>query len=73
MVALVVAPGDGEGVQDVGGVILIEAVEDEVQGVQAGAEMAALLHVPAEGFALAPLGQGEVLQVSGGVAESFST
>ncbi len=38
---LVVAADDGEGVEDVGGVCAGEAVEVEVEGVEAGAQVAA--------------------------------
>ena len=47
---LVVAADDGEGVEDVGGVCAGEAVEVEVEGVEAGAQVTALLFVDAEGF-----------------------
>ena len=40
------AADDGEGVEDVGGVCAGEAVEVEVEGVEAGAEVAALLRRP---------------------------
>ena len=46
---LVVALDDGEGGEDVGGVVSVEAVEVEVEGVEAGAEVAALFLVPGKG------------------------
>jgi len=42
----VVAADDGEGVEDVGGVFAGEAVEVEVEGVEAGAQVVALFFVP---------------------------
>ena len=48
----VVAADDGEGVEDVGGVIAGEAVEVEVEGVEAGAQVAALFFIPDEGRAV---------------------
>ncbi len=42
----VVAADDGEGVEDVGGVCAGEAVEVEVEGVEAGAQMTELLIAP---------------------------
>ena len=44
-----VAADDVECVEDVGGVFAREAVEVEVEGVEAGAQVAALLIVPDEG------------------------
>ena len=46
------AADDGEGVEDVGGVFAGEAVEVEVEGVEAGAQVAALFLVPDEGRAV---------------------
>ena len=68
--AFVFAADDGEGAQDVGGVIAGEAVEVEVEGVEAGAEVAALLFVPAEGRAVVAEVAGERGQVVGGVGEA---
>ena len=49
--SFVVAADDGEGVEDVGGVFAGEAVEVEVEGIEAGAQVAALFFVPDEGRA----------------------
>ena len=51
----VVAADDGEGVEDVGGVCAGEAVEVEVEGVEAGAQ----LFVPDEGRAVVAEVAGE--------------
>ena len=53
----VVAADDGEGVEDVGGVVAGEAVEVEVEGVEAGAQVAALFFVPDEGRAVRSRGR----------------
>ena len=52
---LVVVADDGEGVEDVGGVGACEAVEVEVEGVEAGAQVKALLFFDAEGFKVGTL------------------
>ena len=52
---LVVAADDGEGVEDVGGVCAGQAVEVEVEGVEAGAQVAALLRINAERFKMVTL------------------
>ena len=67
---LVVAADDGEGVEDVGGVGAGEAVEVEVEGVEAGAQVAALLVVPDEGRAVVAEVAGEGGHVVGGVGEA---
>ena len=55
---LVVALDDGEGGEDVGGVVPVEAVEVEVEGVEAGAEVAA---------EALELGDGEGFEVGAGL------
>ena len=67
---LVLALDDGEGVQDVGGVFAGEAVEVEVEGVQAGAEVAAVFFVPGEGWAVVAEVAGEGGHVVRGVGEA---
>ena len=67
---LVVAADDGEGVEDVGGIVAGEAVEVEVEGVEAGAQVTALLFVPAEGRAVVAEVAGEGRHVVGGVGEA---
>ena len=64
------AADDGEGVEDVGGVIAGKAVEVEVEGVEAGAQVAALFFVPDEGRAVAAEVAGEGGHVVGGVGEA---
>ena len=49
----------GELVEDVGGGVLVEAVEVEVEGVEAGTELAALGGVPDVGIALVAEVAGE--------------
>ena len=66
----VVAADDGEGVEDVGGVVAGEAVEVEVEGVEAGAQVAALFFVPDEGRAVVAEVAGEGGDVMGGVGEA---
>ena len=66
----VVAADDGEGVEDVGGVCAGEAVEVEVEGVEAGAQVAALFFVPDEGRAVVAEVAGEGGHVVGGVGEA---
>ena len=66
----VVAADDGEGVEDVGGVFAGEAVELEVEGVEAGAQVAALFIVPDEGRAVVAEVAGEGGHVVGGVGEA---
>ena len=66
----VVAADDGEGVEDVGGVCAGEAVEVEVEGVEAGAQVAALFFVPDEGRAVVAEVAGEGGDVVGGVGEA---
>ena len=66
----VVAADDGEGVEDVGGVCAGEAVEVEVEGVEAGAQVAALFFVPGEGRAVVAEVAGEGGHVVGGVGEA---
>ena len=66
----VVAADDGEGVEDVGGVVAGEAVEVEVEGVEAGAQVAALFIVPDEGRAVVAEVAGEGGHVVGGVGEA---
>ena len=66
----VVAADDGEGVEDVGGVIAGEAVEVEVEGVEAGAQVAAFFFVPDEGRAVVAEVAGEGGHVVGGVGEA---
>ena len=67
---LVFALDDGEGVDDVGGVGAVEAVEVEVERVEAGAEVAAGFLVPGEGRAAVAKVAGEGLHVVGGVGEA---
>ena len=64
------AADDGEGVEDVGGVCAGEAVEVEVEGVEAGAQVAALFFVPDEGRAVVAEVAGEGGHVVGGVGEA---
>ena len=64
------AADDGEGVEDVGGVCAGEAVEVEVEGVEAGAQVAALFFVPDEGRAVVAEVAGEGDHVVGGVGEA---
>ena len=66
----VVAAHDGEGVEDVGGVCAGEAVEVEVEGVEAGAQVAAFFFVPDEGRAVVAEVAGEGGHVVGGVGEA---
>ena len=66
---LVLALDDGEGAEDVGGVIAVDAGEVEVAGVEAGAEVAALLFMPDEGRAGVAQVAGERRHVVGGVGE----
>ena len=66
----VVAADDGEGVEDVGGVCAGEAVEVEVEGVEAGAQVAAFFLVPDEGRAVVAEVAGEGGHVVGGVGEA---
>jgi hypothetical protein len=66
---LVVLPHDGEGVEDVGGVVAGDAVEVKEGGVQLGAEEEAAGRVPAERRAVPPDVAGERLEVSGGVGQ----
>ena len=64
------AADDGEGVEDVGGVCAGEAVEVEVEGVKAGAQVAAFFFVPDEGRAVVAEVAGEGGHVVGGVGEA---
>ena len=66
----VVAADDGEGVEDVGGVCAGESVEVEVEGVEAGAQVAAFFFVPDEGRAVVAEVAGEGGHVVGGVGEA---
>ena len=66
----VVAADDGEGVEDVGGIGAGEAVEVKVEGVEAGAQVAALLLVPDEGRAVVAEVAGEGRHVVGAVGEA---
>ena len=67
---LVLALDDGEGGEDVGGVVPVEAVEVEVEGVEAGSEVAAGFLVPGEGWAVVAEVAGEGGHVVGGVGEA---
>ena len=67
---LVLAADDGKGVEDVGRVIPGEAVEVEVEGVEAGAEVAAFLFVPGKGRSVVAEVAGEGGHVVGGVGEA---
>ena len=67
---LVLALDDGEGAEDVGGVVAGDAVEVEVAGVEAGAEVAALFFIPNEGRAGVAEVAGERRHVVGGVGEA---
>ena len=64
------AADDGEGVEDVGGVSAGEAVEVEVEGVEAGAQVAAFFFVPDEGRAVVAEVAGEWGHVVGRVGEA---
>ena len=64
------AADDGEGVEDVFGVVSRQAVEVEVERVEAGAEVAAFLFVPDEGLAVVAEVAGEGGHVVGGVREA---
>ena len=64
------AADDREGVEDVGGVVAGEAVEVEVEGVEAGAQVAALFFVPDEGRAVVAEVAGEGGHVVGSVGEA---
>ena len=64
------AADDGEGVEDVGGVLAGEAVEVEVEGIEAGAQVAAFFFVPDEGRAVVAEVAGEGGHVVGGVGEA---
>ena len=66
----VVAADDGEGVEDIGGVVAGEAVEVKVEGVEAGAQVAALFFIPDEGRAVVAEVAGEGGHVVGGVGEA---
>ena len=66
---LVLALDDGEGAEDVGGVLAAYAVEVEVAGVEASAEVAAFFFIPDEGRAGVAEVAGERGQVVGGVGE----
>ena len=66
---LVLPPDDGEGAQDVVRVVVVEAVEVEIQRVEAGAEVAALLLVPGERWAVVPEIAGERRHVVGRVRQ----
>ena len=62
---LVLAADDGEGAQDVAGILSRDAVEVEVEGVQAGAQVAALFFVPDEGRAARSPGRGRTAPCRG--------
>ena len=64
------AADDGEGIEDVGGVGTGEVVEVKVEGVEAGAQVTALLFVPAEGRAVVAEVASEARHVVGGVGEA---
>ena len=66
----VLAADDGEGAQDVVGVFPRDAVEVEVEGVQAGAQVAAFFFIPDEGRADVAEVAGERRHVVGGVGEA---
>ena len=71
---LVLVLDDGEGGEDVGGVVSVEAVEVEVEGVEAGSEVAAGFLVPGEGWAVVAevAGEGgEVVRGVGGAEAMF--
>src|SRR3546814_4995904 len=67
---LVGVADDGEGVEDVGGLVAVQAVQVEVQRVEAGDAVAAVFGVPDEGFAVVAEVAGEAGQVVGGVAQA---
>src|SRR3546814_2118784 len=67
---LVGVADDGEGVEDVGGLVAFQAVQVEVQRVEAGDAVAAVFGVPDEGFAVVAEVAGEAGQVVGGVAQA---
>ena len=67
---LILALDDGEGGEDVAGVVAGEAVEVEVEGVEAGSEVAALFGVPGEGWAVVAEVAGEGRHVVGSVGEA---
>ena len=60
----------GEGVEDVAGVVAAQAVEVEVEGVEPGAQVAALLFVPDKGRAVMAEVAGEGRHVVGGVGQA---
>ena len=60
---LVLPPDDGEGAQDVVRVVVVEAVEVEIERVKAGAQVAALLIVPGERRPVVPQVTGELGRV----------
>src|SRR3546814_3521277 len=60
----------GEGVEYVGGLVAVQAVQVEVQRVEAGDAVAAVFGVPDEGFAVVAEVAGEAGQVVGGVAQA---
>ena len=66
---LVLAADYGEGAEDVAGVVPVQAVEVEVEGVEAGPEVPALLLVPGERRARVAEVAGEGGHVVGGVGE----
>ena len=66
----VFAADDGEGVEHVFGVVPRQAVEVEVERVEAGAEVAAFLFVPDEGLAVVAEVASEGGHVVGGVGEA---
>src|SRR3546814_1953010 len=67
---LVGVADDGEGVEYVGGLVAVQAVQVEVQRVEAGDAVAAVFGVPDEGFAVVAEVAGEAGQVVGGVAQA---
>ena len=61
---------DGEGGEDVGGGVAVEAVEVEVEGVEAGSEVASLFGVPGERGSVVAEVAGEGGHVVGSVGEA---
>ena len=70
VLAAIVLFEHGELVEDVGGVVVVEPVEVEEQGVEAGAELAPLGRIPGEGVAVMAKVAGERRQVARGVTET---
>ena len=66
----VLAADDGKGAQDVAGILPRDAIEVEIEGVQAGAQVAAFFFIPDEGRAAVAEVAGERRHVVGGIGEA---